>query len=112
MPSPDDTLAGFEVTPLAIPLYVEGVAPVPGSSDEEPVRGYAVAIGWSREQTSSRRRRFQAPLGPSLLYLVSDPRRPRPVWVEEGTITRHFRSYLGTALEGAPAADDAVQGES
>jgi hypothetical protein len=41
---------------------------------EEAVRGYAIAIGWDRPQSTT-------------FYLVSDTNLARPIWVSEDDVT-------------------------
>jgi hypothetical protein len=44
---------------------------------------------------------------PELSYLVSDPSQPRPTWVPEAAIAKHFRTFLSGVPEPASGADEA-----
>jgi hypothetical protein len=56
--------------PLHLPLWIE-TEPAPGRP--EPLRGYALAVGWDRPQNTT-------------FYLVSGSGFPRPVWIPEDAI--------------------------
>jgi hypothetical protein len=65
---------------------------------EDEVRGYALAIGWHPFDADARGG-FEGQDRPELAYLVADPRRPRPTWVPETSITKHFRTFLAGVPE-------------
>jgi hypothetical protein len=96
----------FEIRPLSAPVWVEATVIAGRDRDEELVRGYAIALGWFRQSGGTRRQGRQVP---ELHYLVSDPRRERPIWVLEDTMVRHFRSNIGVAVEAPIDADAAPQ---
>ena len=56
--------------PLHLPLWVETQPP---DGETEGLRGYALAVGWDRPQSTT-------------FYLVSTPSSERPVWVPEDDI--------------------------
>ena len=91
----------FDIRALPTPVWVEAnVIAGARDSEEEQVRGYAIAVGWFR-QGAGGGRRIQGRQVPELQYLVSDPRRQRPIWVAEGSIVRHFRSNLSEIASAA-----------
>ena len=69
------------------------------------MRGYALAIGW-RPLEGGDRGGFDAQGVPELSYLVSDPSQPRPTWVPEAAIAKHFRTFLSGVPEPASGADE------
>jgi hypothetical protein len=100
----EDIEGPFEIRPLAIPVYVEGrVGRRRDSRSEEDVRGYALAIGWHPFERADSTG-FESGEPPALSYLVADPRRPRPTWVPEAALVKHFRTFLSGVPE--PTADD------
>jgi hypothetical protein len=99
MPSvPNDD---FDIRALPAPVYMEASV-VAGAREraEEEIRGYAIALGWYRQApTGARRAHAGRPV--ELHYLVSDPRRDRPLWVPEDAVKRHFRTNIGSPMEAA-----------
>lgn len=67
---------GFQIAPLSRVLAVSGRF---GPEEDDRFSGVAVAIGWWPVGPDS------AP--PDPLYLVSDPRRSRPMWVASTEIS-------------------------
>jgi hypothetical protein len=53
------------------PLWIEASG---SRAEGEAVRGYAIAVGWDRPQSTT-------------FYLVSDPNFSRPVWISEEDVT-------------------------
>jgi hypothetical protein len=60
--------------PITQPLWIE--AKSAGGQGDQAVRGYAVAIGWDRPQSTT-------------FYLVSDSNFARPLWISEDDVTSH-----------------------
>jgi hypothetical protein len=58
--------------PITQPLWIE--ARTGGAERNQAVRGYAIAIGWDRPQSTT-------------FYLVSDDEIPRPLWISEDEVT-------------------------
>ena len=82
-----------------IPIYVEGrLGRRRDSRAGEEVRGYALAIGWRPLETTDRSG-FRRPDPPEVSYLVADPRRERPTWVQESMIVKHFCTFLSGVPE-------------
>jgi hypothetical protein len=60
--------------PLIQPLWIEAKAARPDG--DEPISGYAIAVGWDRPQATT-------------FYLVSDASFARPLWIPEDKVTSH-----------------------
>jgi hypothetical protein len=59
--------------PLVQPLWIEAKTARHDHQDE-PVSGYAIAVGWDRPQRTT-------------FYLVSDVNFVRPLWISEDDVT-------------------------
>ena len=70
----------------------------------DEIRGYALAVGW-RPDAGTDMGGFEGPSPPDLLYLVADPRQPRPTWVPESAISRHFRTFISGVTEPEAQAE-------
>jgi hypothetical protein len=60
--------------PITQPLWIEGRSG--GTEENQPLSGYAIAVGWDRPQSTT-------------FYLVSDERLARPQWISEDDVTSH-----------------------
>jgi hypothetical protein len=99
----DDTEGPFEIRPLTIPIYVEArLGRRRDARGGDEVRGYALAIGW-RPRGGADLGTYEGQAPPEIAYLVADPRQPRPTWVPESAVQKHFRTFLSGVPE--PAED-------
>jgi hypothetical protein len=60
--------------PIVQPLWIE--AKSSGTEQDKGLRGYAIAVGWDRPQSTT-------------FYLVSDESVARPLWISEDDVTRN-----------------------
>jgi len=102
----DEVEGPFEIRPLTIPIYVEARLGRRRDAGDE-IRGYALALGW-HPGGGADLGAFEGQAPPALAYLVADPRQPRPTWVPESAISRHFRTFLSGVPE--PQEDAGASG--